>query len=285
MRHLGGTEPVRTLVPMIVGASLVACGSSPPAPTDERLHSTLWVQTSAEYAVAAMQVFALARRQVDAAIQDPTWNALDCDPDPAPDLPLAVITDIDETVLDNSAFAARNILADRQFTAEVWDLWVEEAAAEPVPGAAAYLSWLAVERGVEVFYVTRRDAHHEAATRRNLRKLGFPLAEGTDTVLMTGEIESWGPDKAARRALICKRYRVIQLFGDNLSDFMDLPQGVSPEERVRRAREASSLWGTRWFMLPNPIYGDWETAIMDGLDPAAEEAEVLRRKMGGLEPL
>jgi acid phosphatase len=264
----------------LLGA-LAACAAPP---SDERLHSTLWVQTSAEYAVSSFQVFSLAAAQADAAIADPAWTALPDIQSREPDLPIAVITDVDETILDNSAFTARNILADRQYTGEAWDRWVSGQDADAVPGAVRYLDWLANQRGVTVFYVTRRKAVHEAATRGNLAKLGFPLSASKDTLLMDDERPGWGSQKNARRREIANRYRVIQMFGDNLSDFMDVPATASPEFRLQRARDSEPMWGTRWFLIPNPIYGDWETSLIDGLDPAAEEDEALRRKLGGLEP-
>ncbi len=266
----------------VVLTGAVAACATPPA--DERLHSTLWVQTSAEYAVASLQVFSLAAAQADAAIADPGWTALPDLQSPEPGLPVAVITDVDETILDNSAFTARNILTDRQYTGEAWDQWVSEAQADAIPGAARYLDWLANQRGVTVFYVTRRRADHEAATRGNLARLGFPLSASEDTLLMDDERPGWDSRKNTRRREIASRYRVIQVFGDNLSDFMDLPDSASPGTRLQRALDAEPMWGTRWFLIPNPIYGDWETALMDGLDPATEEAEALRRKLGGLEP-
>jgi acid phosphatase len=268
------------LAGLLLGA-VTACATQP---ADERLHSTLWVQTSAEYAVASFQVFSLAAAQADAAIADPEWTALPDVQSREPDLPIAVITDVDETILDNSAFTARNILADRQYTGEAWDRWVSEQGADAVPGAVRYLDWLANQRGVTVFYVTRRKAMHEAATRGNLAKLGFPLSATEDTLLMDDERPGWGSQKNARRQEIASRYRVIQIFGDNLSDFMDVPSTASPATRLERARDTEPMWGTRWFLIPNPIYGDWETSLMDGLDPATREAEALRRKLGGLEP-
>ena len=172
---------------LLVGVILLSSCATRGSQSDERLHSTLWVQTSAEYAVAAVQVFALAAAQADAAMNDPTWTALPELQGPGPDLPIAVIADVDETVLDNSAFAARNILLDRQYSGETWADWVREGAADPVPGAVEYLRWLAVQRGVTVFYVTRREASLEAATRANLSRHGFPLSDTEDTLLMDYE--------------------------------------------------------------------------------------------------
>lgn len=46
-------------------------------------------------------------------------------------------------------------------------------------------------------------------------------------------------------------------------------------ERIRDARvkELASYWGTRWFMLPNPAYGSWESVL---LGQSRDKASLLR---------
>ena len=63
--------------------------------THENLHATLWMQTSAEYIAVATQTYAAATEQLEAIARrrDPRG--------------LAVVLDIDETVLDNSPYQAR----------------------------------------------------------------------------------------------------------------------------------------------------------------------------------
>ena len=131
---------------------LGGCALSPPP--DERLHSTLWVQTSAEYAISTRQVYRLATDALGPALADPDRHGLES-PLSAADLPPAIIVDVDETVLDNSGHTARMILARQGFTTESWRAWVREASAPAVPGAVHYLQ-AAAARGITVFYVTNR---------------------------------------------------------------------------------------------------------------------------------
>ena len=42
--------------------------------------------------------------------------------------------------------------------------------------------------------------------------------------------------------------RVLAYLGDQLGDFP--AEGEEPGD-------GTSLWGSRWFMIPNPMYGDW----------------------------
>lgn len=250
----------------------------------ENLHSTLWVQASAEYRAAALQAYDNARRALETALDDPTWTAATEQRDRAAygDLPPAVVLDVDETVLDNSAYQARLILEDRVYSRESWDAWVEEARAAPVPGALAFTRY-AAQRGVTVVYLTNRRHATEAATRRNLEAYGFPLVGAGDVVLTRGERPGWDTsDKEMRRRAVAERYRVLLLVGDNLGDFLP---GVerTPGERAEMVEAHASYWGTRWILLPNPQYGSWEGALFDydyGLTPA----ERLGRKRSWLDP-
>jgi hypothetical protein len=37
--------------------------------------------------------------------------------------------------------------------------------------------------------------------------------------------------------------------------------------------EHAGWWGTRWFMIPNPIYGSWERAITGGSGTPCEQQQ------------
>ena len=50
-------------------------------------------------------------------------------------------------------------------------------------------------------------------------------------------------------------------FGDQLGDFVDIAANT-PDGR-RAAIEPYLGWiGERWFVLPNPTYGSWESALI-----------------------
>lgn len=278
---------MRTLIALSL--LTVACATTPapaPAPVATApcnpghalLNATLWVQSSAEYRAAAMGTYATARRMLDAALADPSWHVEEGTSDPSQ--PPAIILDADETVLDNTAFEARVIQAGKTYDAETWKQWGEEAAAEPVPGAAEFLAY-ARSRGVIPFYVTNRDVDEEPGTRRNFEKLGYPLAANVDTILTRGEKEQWKSDKTSRREHVAATHRVLMLFGDDLNDFANARE-KNAAERDAIVTSRANWWGTRWFMIPNPMYGSWERAAI-GISEGTP-CELVQRKVEALKP-
>ncbi|MBW3565245.1 MAG: 5'-nucleotidase, lipoprotein e(P4) family [Acidobacteria bacterium] len=237
--------------------------------THENLHATLYVQTAAEYEAVALQTFRAARSLVEEALSRPGWTALSGRS--TGDLPPAVIVDVDETVLDNSAYQARLILAGAEYDPASWKSWVDEAAAEAVPGALEFATW-ANSRGVTIFYVTNRDADEEPGTRRNLRSLGFPIGSG-DVVLTKGEREGWGSDKETRREHVAATHRVVLLIGDDLGDFVPRTWTDVESRRaiIERTRER---WGTSWLVIPNPTYGSWLSAVTYGEELASRDDRI-----------
>ncbi len=68
----------------------------------------LWYQTSAEFKASAIQTYQTAALQLPHAIADKNWTALPNQTSNYQQLPLAIIVDIDETILDNSPSAAQS---------------------------------------------------------------------------------------------------------------------------------------------------------------------------------
>jgi 5'-nucleotidase (lipoprotein e(P4) family) len=234
------------------------------------------MQTALEYEASALQAYRVASMQVDAALKDARVTAaIEQTADPST-LPPAVVLDIDETVLDNSYYLARQVRDRSAFTAETWDRWCQEARATPIPGAVAFTQE-AAKRGVTVFYVTNRTSNVEEATRRNLAAHAFPLDSRIDTVLTRGERPEWqASTKAPRRAHIARDYRILLLVGDDLGDFIADASGT-PAQRSARTAPQSGWWGQRWIMLPNPTYGSWERAISGtASDPISAKRAALK---------
>ena len=247
----------------------------------DNLNAVLWVQTAAEYVGLTKQAYTTGQLALDEAIEDPTWTASTEQAQMADfgDLPPAVILDVDETVLDNSAFQARLIQSGTSYSSSTWAAWCAEEAAPAVPGALSYCKEAAA-RGITVFYVTNRKAAEEAATRNNLTKLGFPISEATDVVITRGEKPEWtSSDKTPRRMFVAKNYRILQLIGDNLGDFLEA-EGA-PEARVAAANRYADYWGMRWIVLPNPTYGNWEGALFGG-DRSLSAEQQRAKKLGQL---
>ncbi|PKL98539.1 MAG: acid phosphatase, partial [Gammaproteobacteria bacterium HGW-Gammaproteobacteria-7] len=262
---------MKTLSPLTaiwLGLLLTACASTAPvAPAmtsdHNNLDATVWMQTSAEYRAAVLGGFALARQQLDAALADACWDALPAgerDNDPC-GLPPAIITDADETLIDNSPFQARKIRDGQPFVYQNWETWVNERAARALPGALEFARY-AASRGVIIYYVTNRDAPSELdATADNLRELGFPVATDGSNLMLRGDPRAPARSKGERRRWVGQRHRVALMLGDNLGDFID---GIDTDipSRANLVDQHGQRWGTQWLMFPNPGYGSWESAVM-----------------------
>lgn len=269
----------------ILGCSHSASKGSPAssvAPHEGQI-GTLWVTSSAEFQMVVAQSFALATERLDELLRDRSSSALAEGQLDAEDLPPAVIVDVDETVLDNSPYQAQLILDDTEYSEETWSEWVALARAEPLPGALEFVRY-AVDRGVQVVYLTNRAASDEAATRRNLLSAGFPIDETRidDVVLTKDERPGWGSDKRSRRDWVASSHRVVMLIGDDLNDFVSGARANDPSTRRALARKHSSHWGRDWIVLPNPLYGSWEASLF-GRDYSLSREEKLRERNRHLE--
>lgn len=240
---------------------LLFCGGcSEIRDSHELLHSLLWMHTSAEYHALSVMTYQRAREALDRALMDTNSTASIEQTGDFQHLPPAVILDLDETVLDNAPFEARLIAQHTTFNLPMWEQWVQEASAQAVPGAAAFIAE-AQEKGVAVFVISNRAAHQEPSTMRNLEKLGISLSTEPDALLLEGEPPfHWPPNKSNRRRYLAERYRILLLIGDDLADFVDGARD-KPEHRIALARQHDHRWGRSWFLLPNPMYGTWETSL------------------------
>ncbi|MEO6259939.1 MAG: HAD family acid phosphatase [Thermoanaerobaculia bacterium] len=230
-----------------------------PAAAAAPLNAALWVQTSAEHDAVLRGIYATARQQLATAIESPSWTALDSENTAGK--PPAIILDLDETAIDTSASTARLLKKSATYSEPEWSTFALAGNSRALAPALEFLQE-ANRRGVAIFYITNRIAAHEAALHRNLVALGFPLGDPQgDSILTRGERPEWASgDKSPRRAFVAERYRVLMLFGDDLNDFAPAA-GKSIPERNEIVRSHGAWWGSRWFALPNPMYGSWERAV------------------------
>jgi acid phosphatase len=253
--------------------------------SDPTLNSTLWTQTAVEYGGVARQSYALAEIMLERALADSSWTAAieqaEMGSAAYHDLPPAVVLDVDETVLDNSAYQARLIRQNETYDSASWNAWVRERKATPVPGAVAFTQ--AAERmGVEVIYLTNRDHSVEDATRDNLRLFDFPLNPNKDLLLTENERPGWDGSKTPRRQFLADQYRILLLVGDNFGDFAPGAES-SVGERQRLSQTYERFWGSRWIALPNAQYGSWESALYE-FNYGLPYLEQLERKFRHLDP-
>jgi 5'-nucleotidase (lipoprotein e(P4) family) len=205
--------------------------------------ATLFTQQAAEYRALCYQAYNLAEWRLREALRG------------KPAKP-AIIIDLDETVLDNSAYTAWQIAADQPYKPETWRVWVERAAAPAVPGAVPFLR-LADSLEVTIFYVSNRSEEEYEATRINMEILGLPQLSPEHFLL-----RSTTSDKSDRRRTIYSQgYEVLLLIGDNLGDFDGYWEKLPNAQRKESAEKIRSQFGNRYIVLPNALYGNWEGAI------------------------
>ncbi len=165
---------------------------------------------------------------------------------------MAVVLDIDETVLNNSPYQALTIEKNSHFP-KCWDAWVREAAAKPIPGAISFLKY-ADSLGFHIFYVTNRSEKLKAATLKDLQKFDFPQADSLHVYLKTTT-----SNKEPRRQEISKEYDIVLLAGDNLGDLYEA-SGKYPQ-RNQKVKALRNDFGMKYIVLPNPMYGTWPAAL------------------------
>lgn len=243
----------------------------------ENLNGILWMQTSAEFDSLCRMIYKSAGEAVDKALADPAWTASleQVQTGGFAELPPAVILDLDETVIDNTPYQALMAKLGKEFDAKAWNEWVAKGTAAALPGAVDFLKGLDA-KSIAIYYITNRDSAGEKQTVANLVHLGIPVDSAGGNVLSRNEQLGWGSDKSSRRAEVAKTHRIILLIGDDLGDFVSGARDL-PVKRIELARSHADMWGNRWFVLPNPLYGSWESAIY-GFDGKLTDEEILKKK-------
>jgi 5'-nucleotidase (lipoprotein e(P4) family) len=273
----------RSVVAAAASACLISASTlaADPIPQNDLLNAELWMQTAIEYRANCLTVYALAKVRLDEALADTNWTAYD-QSGSYQNLPPAVIIDLDETALDNSAYEAGLVVNDTRFNPKTWDDWTKAEQAKAVPGAVEFANYAAT-KSVKVFYVSNRNADQKEATRHNLEALGFPMGGNVDTLLMQKDRPDWSTGaKGSRFAYIAKDYRVLLMFGDQIGDFSD-KYNTGLAERDKLFEELKGHFGHDWMMLANPAYGSFESAPY-GHDFKLSDDEKRAKKLGALRP-
>jgi 5'-nucleotidase (lipoprotein e(P4) family) len=225
--------------------------------------AVLWMQTSGERLALSYQAFSLARMMLDRDFRVRSR------------LKRAVIVDIDETIIDNTRNQAWLIKNQQSHNDENWLAWVNRAEGTAIPGALEFLNY-ASSRGVRVFYISNRKLVEKAGTATNLRKLGFPNVSDETLLVRTDPKSS---SKEPRRQAVSAKYRVVLLMGDNLNDFSDVFENAKTSAgRIAVTEQNRAKFGSKFIVLPNPMYGDWENAVYDYNFKLSEEEKNAKRK-------
>tara|TARA_A100001011_G_scaffold134922_1_gene142255 strand:- start:875 stop:1732 length:858 start_codon:yes stop_codon:yes gene_type:complete len=242
--------------------------------------SVLYAQSAAEYEASNIQTYVNAKSALDRALNDNSWTAALEQKENFKNKPPAIILDIDETVLNNIPFQARSIINGQSYPIG-WLEWMLEESSDAVAGVSDFLEY-AQSKSIKIFYVTNRIAVAEDATRNNIKKLGLPLDTDRDVLLMKNE-NGWTSDKVSRRELVAKDYRILLLIGDQLGDFLPLAETtLESDSRKNLADTYDHMWGSKWFMITNPMYGRWEASIYNNEYPNTED-KLMQMRLKALE--
>ncbi|MEG0908745.1 MAG: 5'-nucleotidase, lipoprotein e(P4) family [Bacilli bacterium] len=245
-------KKINLVLSFVVTLLLVGCGNTKDATSNKGLDKNLytsnilalnWEQQSGEFNARGYQAYNIATDNLVQRIKEPTTK------------PLAVVLDIDETVLDNSPSVGEDTLSNRAYSKENFTKWANRAECKLISGADKFLN-KAKAFDVEVFYVTNRYKEDVDATIQNMQKLNLPYADYEHIIYKDQE-----SSKGARWDAISNKYEIVMFCGDNLNDFNIVFEKKNNEERKQLVKEMKDEFGKKYIILPNAIYGDWEGAL------------------------
>lgn len=267
------------LLLLLICSGLSGCattGSSDTTSAHDNMDAIVWLQDSIEYAAVTQSTFAAATaalREIARSRSDGVRRG-------------AVVLDVDETVLDNSAYQAQLVFDRAAYDGRTWDRWLGLRSASAVPGVVGFIE-SSQSLGFHVAFITNRacrarpgtadDCPQKADTLVNLEEIGIDTR--STSLFLRGERPPsrcrsflsdseqvdgmWSSDKTSRRECVRLDRDIVMLFGDQLGDFVEASAGQSGESGRGRANEYGEYWGKTWFMLPNPTYGDWRPRTHD----------------------
>jgi 5'-nucleotidase (lipoprotein e(P4) family) len=218
-----------------------------------------WKQTAAEYRALYHQGFNLARLRVELALAQKQDGSL----------PLAIISDVDETLLLANGYWGYLIEQGRDFFDDaIWDRWVAENRAVASPGALEFLEFC-VANGVEIFYVTNRDQGDSTVDLAldNLSAVGFPSVDRAHLRVLR---ETSNKEQVQQQ--IREDHEVVVLLGDNLNDFARRYYSTDLEQRLSLMEEDRGHYGRDYILFPNPTDGHWIRAIFGDSEPPPSDA-------------
>ena len=184
-----------------------------------------------------------------------------------------VVMDLDETVFGNSAFQTFLYSNNLEYTEDLWADYEENYSQDVtlIPGAKQFIE-KAESLGVTVVFISNRSELYKKSTESALERLGIATTNLAGRLYL--KPKSGSSDKSPRREAVAAKYNVLMYFGDNLRDFSEsfaakkLPNDAMPEDYLKAIEHRESLaddavchWGEDWFVLPNPVYGEWEKLI------------------------
>ena len=226
--------------------------------TMNNYNSLKWYKTSAEKKAIYHEVFnygyeKIYNKVINNKLESSTWG---------------IISDIDETVLDNTDYNKQNLKDAKEFNLKLFYKSLAEEKSQATPGSQSFTCKIQ-QLGGKVIFVTNRDGTFDKnvipATINNLKKVGICF----DNILFAKGSKATDMDKNPRfNAVINGNYKnvlstttmkainIIGYFGDNIQDFPNIYQ--NDLKNLDDNDVIFSQFGNTYFELPNPTYGSWE---------------------------
>ncbi len=243
-------------------SAVTAEESKPENSTEYLVGATVWYQTSAECDALYNQIYSLAKMKLEFSLKNSKVKKKK-----------AIVTDLDETVIDNSPFQARLIKNNFDYSEKEWNIWVNEKNAKALPGSVSFFNY-AQENGVEVFYISNRSIETINETMENLRNLGLPFVDEKHVLL-----KKESSDKSDRIKKVNSSFDLVLLLGDNLRDFSEEYANRGDDFGKQKVEETKQLFGEKYIVFPNPMYGEWEKAVYKNeRDVSNEKKNILRKE-------
>ncbi|CAI1577883.1 Outer membrane protein P4 [Serratia quinivorans] len=267
---MAGINQQKITLGAAIGMALLALtGCAQPSKTDLQAGQRLadqsvlalnWFQQSGEYQALSHQAFNSAKLAFDQAKVTPGKKK-------------AVVVDLDETMLDNSPYSGWQAKQGQPFAAATWAKWSQAEQAGAVPGAVQFARYVNSHQGT-MFYVSNRKQSEYAATVANMQKLGF-TGMSEKTVLLSGDTSNKQPRFDAIKNA---GYDIVVYAGDNLNDFGAATYHKDNAQRRAFVADNQSKFGTQYIVLPNPLYGDWESGMAQDYNKLTPEQKLLIRQ-------
>ena len=241
-----------------------SCLTVPRTETEIKTLSVLWQQHAAEYRALCYQAFNIAALRL---FQIPKKEFKKTK--------FAIVTDLDETILDNSYAIAQQIKENKEFVSSVdFKEWAKHAEATAVPGAVEFLQY-AKSKGIAIFYISNRDTGDLASTLINLKKLNLPDVDAAHMLFRTNDFSK----ESRRKKVEADGYKIVLLLGDNLNDFTEAFENKNIADRFSETDKVKTEWGNKFIVLPNSTYGEWERILYVAEDKTVCEKITKRKKL------
>ena len=208
--------------------------------TNKLPNDVRWTVESKEYEAICYQIYKIAENKLDKHFSKNKHSLNIGD-----NSNLAIIMDLDETVLDNSQYQVELFENNESFNMGSWASWVRREEAKLVPGSKGFIDKVR-SMNIQLIFISNRMDERVHETMSNMRKLD--VHSDNDIYLLRKNRED---RKHVRRNEIYnstgrmakyKTFKVIQYLGDAMGDF--------PNSDL-------SNFSNSQFIFPNSMYGKW----------------------------